>query len=283
MLKVSDSSDPDKKKHRIIALVDDTEYGMVSLAHAFKFARIFRADLCVIQPESKGISDKIRLEIEQLNAEFPEDAKTLVLMPEISGVFKKSIFHYAEAENAIIMVLPASRMSGETLYTHKTALKLIQKSRIPCVVTGLMLPSADAYKNVVLPLDSLRQSKEKSLWAGYFSRFYKATVHILIAAYKDEYLKDKVLGNLKFTQKIYANLEIDYKIHNVGEIKEDIDEFALQFAPQVNGTLVLVMTTRFFTVFDLFLGPPELKVIANPQQLPVMCINQRDDLYVLCT
>ena len=108
-------------------------------------------------------------------------------------------------------------------------------------------------------------------------------MHILIASYKDEYLKDKVLGNLKFTQKIYANLEIDYKIHNVGEIKEDIDEYALQFAPQVNGTLVLVMTTRFFTVFDLFLGPHELKVIANPQQLPVMCINQRDDLYVLCT
>lgn len=283
MLKVSDSSNPDKKKHRIIALVDDTEFGSVSLSHAFKFARIFNADLCVIQPKTSEISAKIRLKIEQLNAEFADDVKTLIFTPEISGIIHKNIFQYAEAQNAIILVLPASRTKGETLFTHKTALKLIQKSRIPCVVTGLMLPAADAYKNVVLPLDSLRQSKEKSLWAGYFSRFYKATVHILIASYADEYLKDKVLGNLKFTQKIYANLEIDYKIHNVGAIKEDIDEYALTFAPQVNGTLVLVMTTRFFTVLDLFLGPSELKVIANPQQLPVMCINQRDDLYVLCT
>lgn len=283
MLKVSDSSDPDKKKHRIIALVDDTEYGRVSLAHAFKFARIFRADLCVVQPESKEISAKIRLEVDELNAEFQDADKTCILNPEIPGTFKKGIFHYAEAENAIIMVLPASQTKGETLYTHKTALKLIQKSRIPCVVTGLMPPAADAYKNVVLPLDSLRQSKEKSLWAGYFSRFYQATVHVLIASNKDVYMRNKTLQNLKFTQKIYANLEIQYKIHEVGELKQDIDEYALTYAPEVNGSLVLVMTTRFFTPVDLIFGPPELKVIANPQQLPVMCINQRDDLYVLCT
>jgi hypothetical protein len=181
------------------------------------------------------------------------------------------------------MVLPASRTKNATLYRHKSALKLIQKSRIPCVVTGLTLPSEDAYKNVVLPLDSLRQSKEKSLWAGYFSRFYKATVHVLIASYRDDYYQNKVFRNLNFTQKIYANLEIEYQIHNVGELKQDIDEFALSYAPKVNGTLILVMTTRFFTLFDLFLGPPELNVIANSQDIPVMCINQRDDLYVLCT
>ncbi|MEI6346563.1 MAG: hypothetical protein WCP69_01330 [Bacteroidota bacterium] len=282
MLKASDNT-YDDKIHRIIAIVDDSDYGYASLAHAFKFARIFRADLAVIQPDGYQLSVSILLKIEQLNAAFLDEEKTLILTPSFSGSLKKNVYRYAEEINAIIMVLPASRIKNQTLFTHKSALKLIQKSRIPCVVTGLSLPSEDAYKNVVLPIDSLRQSKEKSLWAGYFSRFYKATVHVLIASYSDGYFQDKVNRNLKFTQKIYANLEIEYKIHDVGEIKEDIDEFALSFAPQVGGTLILVMTTRFFTVFDLFFGPSELNVIANSQEIPVMCINQRDDLYVLCT
>lgn len=282
MLKVSDSPD-DKKKHRIIALVDDTEYGLVSLAHGFKFAQIFRGELCVVDPDKETLSDRQLLEIDNLNSNLLPDDRITVFTPKIEGNFKINIFKYAEAEDAIILVLPASREKGATLFTHKSGLKLIQKSRIPCVVTGLAMPVADAYKNVVLPIDSLRQSKEKSLWAGYFSRFYKATVHVLIASNKDVYMRNKTLQNLKFTQKIYANLEIQYKIHEVGELKQDIDEFALSYAPQVNGSLVLVMTTRFFTPIDLIFGPPELKVIANQQQLPVMCINQRDDLYVLCT
>ncbi len=282
MLKVSDSPE-DKKKHRIIALVDDTEFGMVSLAHGFKFAQIFRGELCVIDPTLGELNQRQLLQIANLNSYLSPEQQITILTPKIEGNFKKSIYKYAEEEDAIIMVLPASRNKKETLYSHKSALKLIQKSRIPCVVTGLAMPTEDAYKNVVLPLDSLRQSKEKSLWAGYFSRFYKATVHVLIASNKDQYLRNKTLGNLKFTQKIYANLEIQYKIHEVGELKQDIDEYALTFAPNVNGSLVLVMTTRFFTPFDFIFGPPELRVIANQQQLPVMCINQRDDLYVLCT
>jgi len=282
MLKDSDNY-TEIKPHRIIALVDDSEYGVVALTHAYKFARIFRADLCLIQPNEKNASSHLINIFNQLNSEFNDCDKITLLVPDFSGSLALFIYKYAEQENAIIMVLPASRIKGETIFTHKTALKIVQKSRIPCVVTGLALPKNDAYKNVVLPLDSLRQSKEKSLWAGYFSRYYKATVHVLMASYSDIYYQNKVFQNLKFTQKIYANLEIKYQIHNVGEIKQDIDEFAIDFAPQVDGSLILVMTTRFFTPFDLLFGPHELKVIANSQQIPVMCINQRDDLYVLCT
>lgn len=282
MLKDSDNIE-ELKKHRIIALVDNSEFGLAALAHGFKFAQIFRADLCIIEPNKSSPNKKIMEALEMLNAQCDCENQIVVFTPDLQGSIKKKLFQYAETEDAIILVLPASRIKGETLFTHKSGLKLIQKSRIPCVVTGLVKPTENAYKNIVLPLDSLRLSKEKSLWAGYFSRFYKAKVHVLIASYKDDYLVNKVLGNLKFTQKIYANLEIDYQIHNVGEIEQDIDEYALSYAPKVNGSLVLVMTTRFFTFFDLFLGPAELKVIANSQQMPVMCINQRDDLYVLCT
>lgn len=282
MLKDSDNKEP-KPKHRIIALVDNTNFGLSALAHGFKFAQIFRADLCVIEPGKILPNKAIMEKIVALNSTCSEDQKNLILTPNIKGAFRKNIHRYAESENAIILVLPASKNKGETIFTHKSGLKLIQKSRIPCVVTGLNEPAEDAYKNIVLPLDPLRLSKEKSLWAGYFSRYYKAKVHVLIASYKDSYLAEKLFRNLKFVQKIYANLEIDYKIHNIGEIEQDIDEFALSYTPKVNGSLVLVMTTRFFTIFDFFLGPTELKVIANSQQIPVMCINQRDDLYVLCT
>ena len=272
-----------RKNLHIISIVDDTVFGRAALAHAFTFARIFNASLSVIEPYKENISISISEYISELNKVYPTDKKTNIIFPKINCKPNNSYFKYAEETNTIIIVMGASRTKGETLFTHKSALKFIQKSRIPCVLCGKTLPNENAYKNILLPLDALRPSKEKSLWAGYFSRFYKSTVHIITATQKDEYFKTRLSRTLDFTLKLYANLEIDYKIHEVGKIEKEIDEFALEFSPNINGSLLVLTTTRFFTIIDYILGPAELKIISNKEDIPVMCLNQRDDLYVLCT
>ena len=43
------------------------------------------------------------------------------------------------------------------------------------------------------------------------------------------------------------------------------------------------MTTSYKTIIDILFGVKEKYLIANRFGLPVLCINERDDLYVLCT
>lgn len=278
MLKVSDNNEKSVKKiTRIVALVDNSAFGMVSAEHGLKFAEIFKAELCLIKSNKDANLDEVQ---KHLSAKNPE---VIIFQRDVKKLYHKDFYAVLEEINAIILVLGASRIKGMASFTHKSALKLILKSRIPCVVTGTKKPVENAYKNILLPLDSHQQSKEKSLWAGYFSRFYQATVHVLLTAYKDEYLKNRLYENTKFTEKLYENLEIKYQKHFVAEVKDNIDIFSLEFAPSVEASLVLIMTTKFFTIFDYIFGPQELKIIANDSDIPVMLINRRDDLYVLCT
>ena len=43
------------------------------------------------------------------------------------------------------------------------------------------------------------------------------------------------------------------------------------------------MMTSYYSLIDYIFGPKENAIIANDAGLPVLCINERDDLYVLCT
>jgi hypothetical protein len=62
-----------------------------------------------------------------------------------------------------------------------------------------------------------------------------------------------------------------------------IDEKAIQLAHDNNAGLILIMTTKYKNLFDYIYGVPELEILANDQNLPILCLNRRDDLYVLCT
>jgi hypothetical protein len=43
------------------------------------------------------------------------------------------------------------------------------------------------------------------------------------------------------------------------------------------------MMTRFYSLIDMLFGAKESTVIGNEAGFPVLCVNERDDLYVLCT
>ena len=137
------------------------------------------------------------------------------------------------------------------------------------------------YKHILLPLDIERQNKEKALWAGYFSRFYGSGIHILYPKYKDEGLAKLVNDNVAFVEKLYENLEVTYEKHET-QPQSYLDAYALEFAPQVKAGASVIMMTRYYTLGDVLTGPRERKIIGS-SDLPILCINQRDDLYVLCT
>ena len=182
-----------------------------------------------------------------------------------------------------MMVISVDKKKKNTYFTPRKALQFIKKSRIPILAVGKTQPALNAYQNVILPLDSSIFSKEKSLWASYFSRFYNAYVHILYKKYKDEFLRHKLKENVGFTEKLYANLQVFFKKHPIDYVPDDIDDYAHSFAPSVDGTLILSMTTKYLTLFDIILGTREQKTIKYVDIIPYLYINQRDDLYVLCT
>ena len=307
--------EPDNKKLNIIAITDFSEYGDVAVKHGGILAAIFKASLTIItdfsfypktikelkensrEPEKnsdiwKDEIDSIQSATETSPTQIsPIFNRTLTNLTEneietflLSEHFTaKSLYEYAEKTNTTMFVIGVSKKGKNNFFSLRKAIKFIRPSRIPVMTVGNKSPEATVYQHVILPLDIDRQAKEKALWAGYFSRFYCATVHILHTQFKDEFLKQKLKDNIAFTEKLYNNLNITYELHNITPTVDNMDKYSLKFASQINASLTVIMMTRFYSLIDLLFGPKESAIIGNEAGFPVLCVNEREDLYVLCT
>jgi hypothetical protein len=304
-----------KKRLNIIAIRDASPYGEAAVSHATILSSIFDASLTIITnfsfaPKSfKEFRNKKHLlilnqdiwkeEIGQIHAAIDQSKATVNLHfshPESDSsdynvetvslddhFTATALYQYAEETNTVMFVIGVSVKGEDNFFSRKKAVQFIRPSRIPVMTVGKNLPDTAIYKQVILPLDIARNAKEKSMWAGYFSRFYQAVVHVLYTSYKDEFLEKKMKTNVLFTEKLYKNLEIQYELHHIMPTIDNMDRYSIEYASQIAASLTIIVMTKYFSLFDLLFGPKEYTVIGNQAGLPVLCINEREDLYVLCT
>ncbi|MDR2979073.1 MAG: hypothetical protein LBV02_01320 [Bacteroidales bacterium] len=303
-----------KKPLNIIAITDYSAHGDAAVRHAGVLAAIFKASLTIItdfslypkkfkeihafQEERIPKEDVWKEEIGKIQSAIEEP------VPEISPNFNRTLdnlaeheietimqsdhftaqmlYDYAEDTNTIMFVIGVSKQGKDNYFSRKKAAKFIKPSRIPVMAVGDKMPEANVYQHVILPLDIDRQAKEKVLWAGYFSKFYYATVHVIHTTYKDEFLRKKIKDNIDFTEKLYKNLKVNYELHNITPTVDNIDKHSLSFAKKINASLTVIMMTKYYSLFDYLFGPKEFSVLGNEEGVPVLCINEREDLYVLC-
>lgn len=282
-----DETDPveaelrEKKKDLVImVLTDFSRFGDAAVSHAVAVSMIFHAELCIFPlaptPAQQG-KDLLH------SLEVAAHQGVPVTWHDYDSQLKNKLYQTAEEINAMMMVLAVDPEGKEGFFTRGKALRWILPSRIPVLCVGSALPRPDACRSVLLPLDSSVYSKEKALWAGYFHRFYHADIHLLYKNYKDKYLEQKLKANIGFTEKIYRNLDIPCTHHAIDDCWEEVESYALDFAPEVKASLMVCMTTRYPTPVDLLCGRKEKKLMKKVEELPLLFINQRDDLYVLCT
>lgn len=251
-----EEQEEEKKITRILVLADQTEYGHSAIEHGAFLKHIFKSELEILNPDSN-----------QSN---------------------KKLYQYAEDTNTILIVLsiPDEKSKVKTFWTKKRGIRFIRHSRIPVLVVGNQLPKLNAYVNVMLPIDVDRQAKEKAMWASYFVRFYskigvKGKVHVIYNQHKEPELSTKVYNNIEFIEKLYKNLELDYEIHTHHDVF-NMDQKSIEVAPDYDATVTVIMMTKFYSLIDILFGPKETQIIGNKESFPILCLNEREDLYVLC-
>ncbi len=269
----------------ITVIADDSCVGRVAVNHGVMLAEVFQASLTVMAnfgfgfglPSSRHIPDDSPY-LRHIRDIVSEMANCQVIT---DYVFPETLFKYAEEHNTAMFVIGVPWSDESGFFTVKKALRFIRQSRFPVMKVSLVAEDTTDYKHVLLPMDIERQNKEKALWAGYFSRFYGSVVHILYPKYKDEGLAKLVNDNVAFVEKLYENLEVSYEKHET-QPQKYLDAYGLEFAPQVEAGVEVIMMTRYYTLADVLMGPRERKLL-DASAMPILCINQRDDLYVLCT
>lgn len=262
-----------------MVLCDFSESMNSAIVHGVRIASIFKKELCLFHPLGKKTerTDKLAVQksLSSIIRKLKEDLPSIpVSSLTLKGNLTQCIDQIAERYDGIMLVLSNEKV--------KSKLPALQQSPIPFLFVKGSNPDTLRYSSLILPVDFRKVMKDTSLWASYFGRFNHSKVTILSATEKNSDYAKMIKKNLRFIEKLLYKLQLD--VHQRTTSK---GSFGLPFEAltQCRGNgydLLIIPSSKNISLIDLLIGLPEKKIIRQAGETPVLCINPKRDMYILC-
>ncbi|WP_299584210.1 hypothetical protein [uncultured Sunxiuqinia sp.] len=249
-----------------------------AIVHGLRIAGIFRKELCLFHPlQEKGKADKLAVQkvLTTIIHRLKKDVSTTPMSSlTLKGDLANCIDRVAEQYDGVMLVLTSEKL--------KAKLQALQVSQIPFLFVKGHTPESLRYKKVMLPVDLRKVMKDTSLWASYFGRFNQADVTILGATEKPKDHAKMIGKNLKFITQLFTKLLIDFQQTSTPKNSFGLPHRALEQCHKEKYDLLIMPSSKNISLIDLLIGLPETKILKKAGHLPVLCINPKRDMYILC-
>jgi hypothetical protein len=261
---------------KIVVICDFSERMKEVIVHGVRMADILRKELCLMavwkdKTQKIHLQEKLIQASKSLKGNLPDmEISWLLLQKSLYGNMQKLVDDY----DAVLVVLHQADI--------KRAMKAFRESSIAFLFVNGEIPSFLRYKNVLVPVDFRKASKETSLWASYFGRFNKAQVNLIYAHETERERVAKLIRNLQFFQKFLSSLNVRHRSVAGKTTSWGICDETIARTNELQGDVMIVSGSNHVTLLDFLIGLPEKKIILKAGSLPVLMINPRKDICVLC-
>lgn len=284
----------DKKKQQILVPHDFSGSCNCAVAYAIDLAKIFKCEISIMhiltpklvqQYGNIDVAENFaRNKLAIISANIQTKENVIVNAYCFKGKVRDIIHTFSVKINAIIIVAGLNSVNRNLLdyFSPSSLVSDYRSLRIPILIVHNKMPEYQTFRQIIVPVDHTKESKEKASWAGYFSKLHKSHLTVVHTEYSDEFFNTQLKNNLILVSRLFNTLGAIFEIHKVKKIRYRIDKYALSYAKIKNAGMVIIMATKEFGFEEFILGPVEKKIITNEAQLPVMMINPRDDIYVPC-
>jgi hypothetical protein len=279
------SENKEKKDQFVIAYLNNLDFAETCIEHSVQIAKILNKGLILLHIYDPLLTevgvDEAESKLKELNSQITETQMHSYI--SLKGETKEVISNLGQLLNAVVIV---SSINTEETNKNKadnpiTLLKNMETSRVAYMICNQKRSIVD-YSKVLLPLNNARESKEKTLWASYFARFFQSEITLFYRTYKDSLYQKQLNLNLAFARKMLGQFNIIPSNHKSEDRKKLLDLQALDYADKENYGVIICQTTKDKSLFDRIKGLEEEKVLKNLKDKPILFLNPRDDLFVLC-
>jgi nucleotide-binding universal stress UspA family protein len=256
---------------------DFSEKAEFALEHAFLYADLMDVDIALVhivkkESEIPDATKKLNDKIETVKTKI----KNKIVAIAREGSIFTSITEIIDEFEASLAIMGTHGMKGMQKITGSWALKVITGSKCPFIVVQDK-PFSDKIDNLIVPIDFKLENKEKLVWTNFLAQFLHAKFHLCYVDSSDLFVKKQTKANITVATKYMTDRNIDFDIKKL-EGKGGLPQQTLDYAKEINSSLIMIMTTKNIRLQDYMLGADEQKIIANEYKLTVMCINPREDL-----
>lgn len=181
-------------------------------------------------------------------------------------------------EDVILLVL---QLSTKKLLKRqlKMYLALCRDLRIPYVFIKEWEAPILSIDAIYAPIGYLVEEKEKGKWTGSFHKFMQSDVVFIQP--KDR--GTRAARNLRFITDLMDKREAAYSVIKglkpTG--KGSYEALSIISNEKVKNPMLMLSSSRDYGLDDIVFGPKEFHVVKK-STVPVMLINPRDDIYMLC-
>ncbi|MCK9163369.1 MAG: hypothetical protein WCR29_00785 [Bacteroidales bacterium] len=279
----------EKKDQFIIAYLTDLDKTEAIINNAICFAKMLDKGLILLH-----ISDKeyTNTKTEEAEEKLKELASNIVEIPfcsylAIEGKSKLILHKISELLSGVLLVTssnsdkPQNKKQKLANYP-KELFKNLYESRVAYFIVDQNQKEPLSFDKAILTINNMRESKEKVLWGSYFGRFSESEIIVYYHNYKDEFHRHQLHYNIKFLMKMFDNFKINYKLKLSSNPKTYVDYQAIDYAREIGAGLVICQTTKDKDWTNSIFGLKELKTIENNLDIPILFVNPRNDLFILC-
>lgn len=178
-----------------------------------------------------------------------------------------------EIEAAFLIFELSSKNSSKEIQYHLNNCKPL---RIPYFFVKPEIAPVK-FNKVLVPVGFLTEEKEKGIFASKLARFCNSSITLLKA--KD--YGSKAERSVNQIQSLFEKLDVQCEIKQAHKDSFKVQHEASLRASNGDADLIIITASREYGLDDIFFGPPERKIIKTAG-IPVMVLNPRPDLYVLC-
>ena len=212
----------------------------------------------------------------------------------MQGEWRTAIEGLPTAFNGILAVVAVDPKAPRTALNHpKTLLREFKNCKIAYVVVSEQWAVGSDLNqtitnhltlNTALTMTHRREGKELLVWASYLARFLDSKITIAHPDYRDQGLRSRWLNNMRFVNKIFTPLHINYTSVALSAHHSPLSAPDLCTLDELKPDLLIARTTdtRDRDLLDLLAPLPEYRLLIHPSHALLLFLNPRDDLYILC-
>ena len=277
------------KIKRIAVPTDFSETANLAINHAVDIAKNFGAELFLIHVLEAGAYQGIFApskkteydETEQAQQKLQEDANKLeqetglnVSQTVVSGRIYEEIVSASNEAGTDLLVMGTHGSSGwEEFFVGSNAYRVVTQSSCP-VLSIQGNATKTELKNIILPIDSTPESRQKVSHAVELAQKFCSTIHIAALLTDDEpEIRFEFETKVKQITEYFEREEISYTETTL--TGSNLATMTMNFAESKDGNLIVMMTEQESNLTGFLMGPFAQQVV-NHSKIPVLSVSPEE-------
>jgi len=272
--------------NQILVPIDFSEQSFIALSQSYNLARLSKADIILLhiiddssylpfytKKEDKEVEMKVLEELNKLAAETTKTVGVKVSTLVKYGKIYEAIQTAAEELNCSFIVMGTNGSVGIKRFIGSNALRVIREA--PCPVISIKGKEHRlGCKNILLPLDATKETKEKVKIAIEFASLFGSSIQLIsVLTTDDEFIVNKLKRQMKQVHDHVREHKISCTLEFI--LGDDIAQEVVQFADKNKSDLIMIMTQEEANWTDLMFIGSSAQEIINGTDIPVLSIRPK--------